>query len=246
MGLHRFSRTELIIGSQGLHKLKCSKVAVFGVGGVGSYTVEALARAGVGHLLLVDSDDVCLTNINRQIHALDNTVGQAKVKLMADRVKLINPDIKVEAVKEFYTPENGSRFVTSDIDYVVDAIDNVRGKLDLIKRCVENKIPIAAAMGAGNKLDAGALRQADISETSVCPLAKVVRRELKKAGIFRGVKVVYSTEQPIKPVKSGQNTDGRQVPGSISFVPGVAGLMLASIVVNDLIHNLNKSENLEI
>lgn len=239
MSLHRFSRTELIIGSDGLEKLKNSKVAIFGVGGVGSFTAEALARAGVGHLILVDFDDICQTNINRQLHALENTVGESKVAVMAARVKQINPDIEVQAVKKFYTPENGSELLSSDLDYVVDAIDNVTGKLDLIKRCVENNIPVAASMGAGNKLDPTAFKVADICETSVCPLAKVIRRELKKAGITSGVKAVYSTEQPIKPGVSEEKTIRRQVPGSISFVPSTAGLILAGIVVNDLLHNPN-------
>nr|WP_204617450.1 tRNA threonylcarbamoyladenosine dehydratase [Desulforadius tongensis] len=223
----------MLIGPGGLEKLKNSKVAVFGVGGVGSYTVEALARAGVGHLVLVDFDDVDITNINRQLHALDNTVGRAKVELMAGRVKLINPEIKVQAVKEFYTPENGEQLLAGDLHYVVDAIDNVTGKLDLIKRCVEKGIPVASSMGAGNKLDPTAFQVADISETSVCPLAKVVRKGLKKAGICRGVKVVYSTEPPVKPRLAEEHT-AKLPPGSISFVPAAAGLILASIVVRDL------------
>ncbi len=242
METHRFSRTEMIIGSEGLLKLKNSKVAVFGLGGVGSYTVEALARAGVGSLVLVDFDDVDITNINRQLHALENTVGQAKVDLMLERVKLINPEIRVRAVKAFYSAENATELLTSDLDYVVDAIDSVSSKLDLIKRCVQNDIPIVSCMGAGNKLDPTKFQVADISATCVCPLAKVMRRELKKAGITQGVKVVYSTEPAVKPYATKQ-TGRRQPPGSISFVPGTAGLILASVVVRDLLY---KSENLKI
>ncbi len=249
--LHRFSRTELLIGSEGLGKLNNSKVAVFGIGGVGSYAVEALARAGIGHLVLVDYDDVCLTNINRQLHALQSTVGQPKVELMKERVLQINPDAEVQAFKEFYTPEKGDRLLTDDLDYIVDAVDNVTGKLDLIKRAKDKDIRIVSAMGAGNKIDPTAFEVADISETSVCPLARVVRRELKKAGISRGVKVVYSREQPLA-VKEIEGSckrhcicgnkeavyncaNRRQIPGSISFVPPVMGLILAGVVVRDIV-----------
>lgn len=248
---HRFSRMETLIGTMALDKLAQSKVAVFGVGGVGSYTVEALARAGVGHLVLVDYDDVCLTNINRQLHALESTVGQAKVELMAERVKLVNPAIKVTSLREFYLPENGESLVHSDLSYAVDAMDTVTAKLDLIKRCHGAKIPVVTCMGAGNKLDPTSFQVADISVTSVCPLAKVVRRELRKAGIPKGVKVVYSTEPPRTPIKLAADCSThcvctnkeaiancarrRQIPGSISFVPSVAGLILAGVVVNDLI-----------
>lgn len=232
--VHRFSRTEMLIGKEGLEKLKNSRVAVFGVGGVGSFTVEALARAGVGELVLVDFDSVDITNINRQIHALDTTVGRSKVELMAERVKLINPRIKVTPVKEMYTPQDGQKLLSDDIDYVVDAIDDVAGKLDLIKKCVEKGIPIVSSMGTGNKLDPTRFKVADISETSVCPLARVVRRGLKKAGIYQGVKVVYSTEKPIK-AENGTGGSEKQVPASVSFVPASAGLILASVVIRDLI-----------
>ncbi|MEG6616081.1 tRNA threonylcarbamoyladenosine dehydratase [Peptococcaceae bacterium 1198_IL3148] len=235
MNTHRFSRTEMLIGPEGLEKLKSSKVAVFGVGGVGSYTVEALARAGIGELILVDFDDVDITNINRQLHALESTVGKAKVELMAERIKLINPQARVQAIKRFYTPENGPELITPDLDYVVDAIDNVTGKLDLIKRCIANNIAIVASMGAGNKLDPTAFKVADISQTSVCPLAKVVRRELRNAGINSGVKVVYSTEPAIKPPQNNGANERKQPPGSISFVPATVGLILASVVVKDLL-----------
>lgn len=232
MGDNWLARTELIIGQRGLEKLKNSTVAVFGVGGVGSYTVEALARAGIGSLLLVDFDVVDPSNINRQLHALHNTVGGVKVDLMAERVKLINPDIKVTAIRDFYTAENGEQMLAGSLDYVVDAIDTVTSKLDLIKRCVTKQIPIVSSMGAGNKLDPTAFKVADISATSVCPLAKAVRRELRKAGINHGVKVVFSTEPAIKPASTPQK---KQVPGSISFVPATAGLILASVVVRDLL-----------
>ncbi|MCL4439511.1 MAG: tRNA threonylcarbamoyladenosine dehydratase, partial [Firmicutes bacterium] len=197
--LHRFSRTELLIGPEGLDKLKNSKVAVFGIGGVGSYAVEALVRAGLGHLVLVDYDDVCLTNINRQLHALQSTVGRPKVDLMKERVLLINPEVKVDTRQEFYSPEKSEQLITDDLDYIVDAIDNVTGKLDLIIKSHGRGIKIVSAMGAGNKLDPTAFVVDDISKTSVCPLARVVRRELKKAGISKGVKVVYSKEQPLVP-----------------------------------------------
>lgn len=250
--LHRFSRTELLIGPAGVEKLADSRVAVFGIGGVGSYTVEALARAGVGHLVLVDYDDICLTNINRQIHALQNTVGQSKVDLMKERVRLINSKAEVEAIREFYTPEKSTELIRDDIDYIVDAIDNVTGKLDLIKNSHRRGIPIVSAMGAGNKLDPTAFEVDDISKTSVDPLARVVRRELKKAGISRGIKVVYSKEQPMTPLASVgdckkhcicSNKDAisncamrRQIPGSISFVPPVMGMILAGVVVRDLLN----------
>lgn len=250
--LHRFSRTELLIGRQGLEKLADSRVAVFGIGGVGSYTVEALARSGVGHLVLIDYDDVCLTNINRQIHALQNTVGRPKVDLMKERVELINPQAKVEAVREFYTPEKSAELIRGDFDYIVDAIDNVTGKLDLIIKSHAQGIPIVSAMGAGNKLDPTAFEVEDISKTSVDPLARVIRRELKKAGISRGVKVVYSKEQPLVPLESVgdckrhcicSNQDAisncamrRQIPGSVAFVPPVMGMILAAVVVRDLLN----------
>lgn len=252
--LHRFSRTELLIGPEGLEILANSKVAVFGIGGVGAYTVEALARAGVGELVLVDYDDVCLTNINRQIHALQSTVGRSKVELMQERVAEINPKAKVTTISEFYTPEKGEEMLTDDFDYIADAIDTVTGKLDLVKRAVSKDIPIVCAMGAGNKLDPAAFEVADISKTSVCPLAKVMRRELKKAGIVKGVKVVYSKEPPITPREIAGSCKNhcictnkeaisncalrRQIPGSISFVPPVVGLIIAGVIVRDLIKDI--------
>lgn len=232
---HRFIRTELLIGAVGLNKLAQARVAVFGVGGVGSYVVEALVRAGVGSLVLVDHDQVSVSNINRQLPALDTTVGQAKVSLLAERARLINPKVEVLALQEFYTPEKGDYLLTKELSYVVDAIDNVTGKLDLIKRCKERGIPIISSMGAGNKLDPAAFKVADIGQTSVDPLAKVIRRELRKSGITAGVKVVFSTEPPVTP-KIMADPVRRQVPGSISFVPGAAGLIMAGAVVRDLIN----------
>lgn len=248
---HRFSRTELLIGPEGLNILKSSRVAVFGVGGVGSYAVEALARSGIGSIMMVDFDDVCLTNINRQLHALESTIGQPKVELMKSRVLQINPEAEVTIYNEFYSPEKSDLLLPDDLDYIVDAIDNVTGKLDLIKKAKLKGIKVVSAMGAGNKLDPAAFEVADISETSVCPLARVMRRELKKFGIEKGVKVVYSKEQPITPQILEANCKNncvcsnpagavscamrRQVPGSISFVPPVAGMILASVVVRDLL-----------
>ncbi len=246
--LHAFSRTEMLIGTEALEKLKKSTVAVFGVGGVGSYTVEALARSGVGKLVLVDYDEVCLTNINRQLHATYETIGKSKVELMKERVKSINPDCEVVAFKAFYTPETAEEQVLPDYDYVVDAIDMVSSKLHLIERCQMLDIPIICAMGAANKMDPTALRVTDIYKTSMCPLAKVMRSELRKRGVKK-LKVVYSTEQPLKPLsleggcpetchcenKDTAKIEKRQTPGSISFVPSVAGLILAGEVIKDLI-----------
>lgn len=236
----------MLIGPEGLAKLAAARVAVFGVGGVGSYVVEALARAGIGELVLVDFDTVDITNINRQLHALDNTVGQYKVDLMARRVKLINPAARVTPVKKFYTPDNGDELIKPDYSYVVDAIDNVTGKLDIIKRCYNQHIPVISSMGAGNKLNPAAFRVADIAETSVDPLARVVRRELRKAGIDKGVKVVFSLEPPITPraqvakvnpdkLPAPRGGNYSLAPGSISFVPAAAGLVLAGAVVQDLL-----------
>jgi tRNA A37 threonylcarbamoyladenosine dehydratase len=236
--LHRFSRTELLIGKDGLDILKNSKVAVFGIGGVGSFTVEALARAGVGNLVLIDFDEVALSNVNRQLHALQSTVGKPKVDLMKERVLDINPEINVSVIRGFYTSEKGASMISDDLDYIVDAIDNVTGKIDIIKRAVEKKIKIVSAMGAGNKLDPTAFQVADISQTSVCPLARVMRRELKNRGIVSGVRVVFSKEQPFVSHYAAEDfacSGEKQVPGSISFVPPVMGMILAGVVVKDLL-----------
>ena len=240
--MHRFSRTELLISLNGLKKLSLSRIAVFGLGGVGSFAVEALARAGIGSLFLVDHDVVDITNINRQIHAFTDTVGEAKTYLMAQRIKRINPNALVTVAKEFYSAKLGEEFFQENFDYVIDAIDYIPGKLDLITRCLTKGIPVISAMGAANKLDPTKFRVADISETSVCPLARIIRRDLRKAGFIEGLKVVFSTETPVKP-KSSHNiinteltTEVRQVVGSISYVPPVMGLILAGTVINDLLN----------
>lgn len=226
----RFSRTEMIFGKAAMEKLASSRVAVFGIGGVGGYVVEALARSGVGCLDLIDSDKVCLSNINRQIIATDSTVGMFKVDAAKARIKDINPDCKVNAHNVFYLPETESMFDFKDYDYVVDAIDTVAGKISIVVNAKNSKTPVISCMGAGNKTDPTAFEVADIYKTSVCPLARVMRRELKKRGV-ESLKVVYSKEEPTKP--SGE--EGERVPGSNSFVPSVAGLITAGEVIKDLI-----------
>ena len=230
----QFSRTEMLIGSEGLEKLQKARVAVFGIGGVGGYAVEALARAGIGALDLVDNDIVDISNINRQIIALHSTIGQPKVEVAAARLKDINPDIKLKINKTFYLPENKEQFNFKEYDYVIDAIDTVAGKISLIEQAVEAGVPIISAMGAGNKLDASKLEITDISKTHTCPLAKVMRKELRQRGINH-VKVVYSTEAALKPQICEENTARRQTPGSISFVPSVMGLLIAGEVIKDLL-----------
>lgn len=236
--LHRYSREELLIGEEGLKKLRRARVAVFGIGGVGGYVVEALARSGVGALDLFDGDTVALTNINRQIIALENTVGRPKVEVAQERVLLIDPQCRVETNVLFLTPENAGEIDFSRYDYVADAIDTVTSKLELIQRCREAGVPVISCMGAGNKLDPTLFRVADIEKTSVCPLAKVMRRELKRRGIS-GVKAVYSTEEALRPQAAqegdSKGTAGRPVPGSMAFVPSVAGLVLAGEIVKDLL-----------
>ncbi len=236
--LSQFSRTELLIGKEGMERLSNSRVAVFGVGGVGGYTVEALARSGIGELDLIDNDQVALTNLNRQIIATTKTLGRYKVDVAKERVLEINPDAKVNIYKKFYLPETKEEFDFTKYDYVVDAIDTVSGKIALVEQAKEAGVPIISSMGAGNKLDPTAFRVADIYKTSVCPLAKVMRRELKKRGI-RKLKVVYSEEIPIAPEKNAEMeqaepTQKRQVPGSVAFVPSVVGLIIAGEVIKDL------------
>lgn len=226
--LDQFSRTELLFGKKAMERLSSSRVAVFGIGGVGGFTVEALARSGVGAIDLIDHDKVCLTNINRQIIATHKTVGKYKVDAAAERILEINPDCKVTAHKIFYMPDTQDGFDFSPFDYIVDAIDTVTGKLLIAENAVECGVPVISCMGAGNKLDPTAFEVADIFETSVCPLAKVMRRELNKRGIER-LKVVYSKEEPKKPVA----TEPR-VPASNAFVPSVAGLIIAGEVIKDL------------
>lgn len=238
---NQFSRTELLIGKENLQRLARARVAIFGVGGVGGYVVEALARSGVGTLDLIDSDKVVLSNLNRQIIATYDTIGQYKVDAAKARVLSINPQAVVNAYRIFYLPETASQFDFASYDYVVDAIDTVTGKLMLAEQAQKSGTPIISSMGAGNKMDASAFEVADIYETSVCPLAKVMRRELKKRGI-RKLKVVYSKETPLTPRMAeqicGQDAAGgrrRQTPGSMAFVPSVAGLIIAGEVVRDLI-----------
>ena len=248
--MHAFSRTELLIGDAGIRKLSHSKVAIFGIGGVGSFAVEALARSGVGSFILVDHDTICVTNINRQIHAMTSTVGRPKVEVMKERILDINPCAQVIAMQRFYLPEVAHEFMTDDVDYIVDAIDTVTAKIDLVVRAHAQHIPIICAMGAGNKLDPSRFEIADLFKTSVCPLAKVMRKELRQRGIEK-LKVVYSQEQPISHHKqagadgladgtgsAGNEEKGlihRHIPGSIAFVPSVMGLLMASEVVKDLI-----------
>jgi tRNA A37 threonylcarbamoyladenosine dehydratase len=230
----QFSRLALLLGEEAVQKLQSSRVAVFGLGGVGSYTVEALARSGVGAFLLVDSDAATISNINRQLHATHETVGRLKTELMAERVRAINPAAKIETREDFCLPDNIQGFFTGHLDYIVDAIDTVSAKLALAEEAERRGIPIISAMGAGNKLDPTRFEVADIYETSVCPLCRVMRTESKKRGIT-ALKVVYSKEPPIKTGVPGENGK-RSTPGSAAFVTGVAGLILAGEVVKELAH----------
>ena len=229
-----FSRTAILLGEENLEKLKRARVAVFGVGGVGGYVVEALARSGVGVLDLIDKDTVSESNINRQIIALHSTVGRYKTEVAAERARDINPDICVRVYNTFYLPETAAQFDFSRYDYVVDAIDTVCGKIAIVEEAKKANVPVIAAMGAGNKLDPTKFEVADISKTSVCPLARVMRRELKKRGIEH-LKVVYSKEEPL-PSPVVDEESGKYVHGSVAFVPSVVGLILAGEVVKDLIN----------
>ena len=232
----QFSRTVLLLGEDALRRLSACRVAVFGVGGVGGYCVEALARSGIGALDLIDDDTVCLTNLNRQIIALHSTIGRKKVDVAAERVRDINPDCRVTVYPIFYLSGTKDRFNFRDYDYVVDCIDTVKGKLALAEQAREAGTPIISAMGAGNKLDPTRFEVADIYETSVCPLAKVVRTECRKRGIER-LKVVYSKEPPLTPVQTDlqEKKGSHPAPGSVAFVPSVVGLILAAEVIKDLI-----------
>jgi len=248
--LNEFSRTEILLGEEAMKKLKDSTVAIFGIGGVGSYVAEALARSGVGNFVLFDDDKVCLTNINRQLIATRKTIGRKKVEVMSERILDINPHAEVEINACFYLPENADEYDFSKYSYIVDAVDTVTAKLELIIRAEGKNIPIISSMGAGNKLDPTQFEVSDIYKTSVCPLAKVMRHELKKRGVKK-LKVVYSKEMPIKPMDDSNMsckancicppgatrkcTDRRAIPGSVAFVPSVAGLIIASEVVKDLI-----------
>lgn len=229
----QFSRTAFLLGEEGVEKLKKSRVAIFGIGGVGGYVAEALARSGVGALDLIDKDVVSVSNINRQIIALHSTVGRKKTEVMAERVKDINPAIDVRTYDVFYLPETANEFDFSSYDYVVDAIDTVSGKIALVEQANRANIPVISSMGAGNKLDPTAFEVVDISKTSVCPLARVMRRELKKRGIEH-LKVVYSKEEPRASACTDEET-GKAIPGSIAFVPSVVGLILAGEVIKDLV-----------
>ncbi|MCI5954546.1 MAG: tRNA threonylcarbamoyladenosine dehydratase [Lachnospiraceae bacterium] len=247
--LTQFSRTELLLGKEAMDRLAQSRVAVFGIGGVGGYVCEALVRSGVGAFDLVDDDKVCLTNLNRQIIATRKTVGKYKVDVMKERILEINPDADVRVHKCFFLPENAQDFPFEEFDYVVDAVDTVTAKIALVMKAKELSIPIISSMGAGNKLDGSRFQVADIYKTKVCPLAKVMRRELKKRGI-KDLKVVYSEETPINPqedmaISCKSNcicppgaehkcTQRRAIPGSVAFVPSVAGLIIAGEVVKDL------------
>lgn len=230
----QFSRTELIFGPEAMEKLSAARVAVFGVGGVGGFVVEALARSGVGALDLIDNDTVALSNLNRQIIALRSTVGQYKVDAAAERIRDINPDCKVNALRTFFMPETAGHFDFSLYDYVVDAIDTVTGKIEIIMQARAAGVPVISSMGAGNKIDPAAFEVADIYKTSVCPLAKVMRRELKKRGVKK-LKVVYSRELPRTPAGEPEKSPHRRsIPGSAAFVPSVAGLIIAGEVIKDI------------
>ena len=235
--MEELSRTEMLIGKEAVDRLKSKRVIVFGIGGVGGYVCEALARTGVGQIDIVDNDAVSLSNINRQIIALHSTVGKPKVLAMKERIFDINPQIKVQEFNTFFEPENSNEFDFSKYDYVVDAIDSVKGKIELAVMCEKAGTPIISSMGAGNKLDPCAFKVSDIYKTSVCPLARVMRTELKKRGIKK-LKVVYSEEKPV----SFGNGDGKRVPSSIAFVPSVVGLIVASEVIKDLIKEKNEYE----
>lgn len=231
-----FTRTAMLLGEEAIEKLKAARVAVFGIGGVGGYVTEALVRAGVGALDLIDNDVVCESNLNRQIIATRSALGRAKTEVMAERIRDINPQCEVRIYNCFYLPENSAGFDFSQYDYVVDAIDTVTGKIQLVMQATEAGVPIISSMGTGNKLNPTQLEVADIYKTSVCPLAKVMRRELKVRGIER-LKVVYSKEEPLKPTAliEEEETVRRATPGSVSFVPSVAGLIIASEVIKDLV-----------
>ena len=235
---NQFSRTERLLGKENMEKLAAARVCIFGIGGVGGYVAEALARSGVGHLELVDNDVICLSNLNRQIIATHETLGQYKVDVMKERILSINPTAEVTVYKCFYLPETRAQFDFTNYDYVVDAIDTVAGKIALVLQAEESGTPFISSMGAGNKLDPAAFQVADIYQTSVCPLAKVMRRELKRRGVKK-LKVVYSKEQPVavqNDEESLLSSPRRSIPGSIAFVPSVAGLIIAGEVVKDLVN----------
>ena len=247
--LDQFSRTQLLLGEESMKKLSDMRVAVFGSGGVGGYVCEALVRTGIGHFDLIDDDKVCLTNLNRQIIATRKTVGLYKADVMKERMLEINPNVEVNVYKCFFLPENADEFPFADYDYVIDAVDTVTAKVELVMKCKEMNVPIISSMGAGNKLDASAFKVADIYKTKMCPLAKVMRHEMKKRGVKK-LKVVYSEEKPTRPIEDmsiscrthcicppgaqHKCTERRDIPGSVAFVPSVAGLIIAGEVIKDL------------
>ncbi|MEJ2700601.1 MAG: tRNA threonylcarbamoyladenosine dehydratase [Desulfuromonadales bacterium] len=252
MKQHRFSRMELLVGEDGLGRLGAASVAVFGIGGVGSYAAEALARSGVGRLTLVDFDDICLTNVNRQIHALEGTVGKPKVQVMAERCRAINPQVRVEPVKAFYQAQNADELLDRGYDYVLDCIDHITAKLHLIQSCKEKGMAVISSMGAANKLDPTKVAVADLFHTQKCRLARIIRKELRRRGIASGVRVVYSTEEfrplgqasnvcaencicPNKEEQSWRCTDRRVILGSSSYIPPIFGLTMAGEVVRTLL-----------
>ena len=252
--LNQFSRTQLLLGPEAMATLSTKRVAVFGIGGVGGYVCEALIRSGIGSFDLIDDDKVCLTNLNRQIIATRKTVGKYKAEVMRDRMLEINPNAKIEIHKCFFLPENADDFPFNAYDYVVDAVDTVTAKIELILRSQKEGVPVISSIGAGNKLDAGRLKVADIYDTKICPLARVMRRELKKRNVKK-LKVVYSDEQPIRPLEDmsiscrthcicppgalHKCTERRDIPGSTAFVPAVAGLLIAGEIVKDLSNEVN-------
>ena len=231
---NEFSREELLLGQDAMQRLRASRVAVFGVGGVGGYVAEALARGGIGRIDLIDDDTVSLSNINRQIIALHSSIGRAKVDVMAERIRDICPETLVYPHRMFYLPETADRFDFAQYDYVADAIDTVAGKIEIILRAKAAGVPVISAMGAGNKLDPTAFRVSDISKTRVCPLARAMRTQLRKRGIEH-LKVVWSEEAPLTPAESDEICSKRQVPGSVSFVPPVAGLIMAGEIIKDIV-----------
>lgn len=248
--MDQFARTQLLLGKEGIEKLKQSRVAVFGIGGVGGYVCEGLVRSGIGSFDLIDDDRVCLTNLNRQIIATRKTVGQYKAEVMKERMLDINPHVEIRIYKCFLLPDNSETFPWDEYDYVVDAVDTVTAKIEIVMKCQEHNIPVISCMGAGNKLDGSQFRVADIYKTKMCPLAKVMRRELKKRGVKK-LKVVYSEEKPTRPLEDmsiscrahcicppgteHKCTDRRDIPGSVAFVPSIAGLIIAGEVVKDLV-----------
>ena len=256
--INQFSRTQLLLGKESMEKLRSSRVAVFGIGGVGGFVCEALIRSGVGKFDLIDDDKVCLTNLNRQIIATRKTIGQYKADVMKERMLDINPDAEITVRKCFFLPDNAEEFPFDDYDYVVDAVDTVSAKIELVMQAQKHKVPVISCMGAGNKLDGSQFRVSDIYKTRMCPLAKVMRSELRKRGVKK-LKVVYSEEQPVKPIEDtpincmANDVDfpdadckiheRRSTPGSVAFVPSVAGMIIAGEVVKDLTVNCKRNCN---